>query len=127
MNEDVRTGSLAKRLQQMQLKDAVLSTHPTASVPATFSGCETRKPIDTIWVSPQVEIESAGYMPFEAPSPAAPSDGHCMLWAVLNNQGILGKGLPHSLKAFEGTRLNSNHPHLRRKYNRVLKTKYSDH
>ena len=56
-------------------------------------------------------------MPFESPLPAAPSDGHRMLWAVLNNDGILGKDIPHSLKAFEGTKLNSNHPHLRQKYN----------
>ena len=127
MNKNTQTGSLAQHLQQMQLRDAVLSTHPTASVPATFSGCKTRKPINAIWVSPQVEVETAGYMPFDSPSPAAPSNGHCMLWVVLDNGGISGKRLPHSLKAYKGARLNSKHPHLRRKYNRIRKTKYGDH
>jgi len=126
MNEDVQTGKLARRFKNMDLKNAVFSLHSDSISPATYNKSLTRKPIDAIWVSSTLEVERAGYLPFESKSPAAPSDGHRMLWAEINNYGLFGKDIPFSLPAFKGTKLNSKHPHLRRKYNANLKALYSE-
>ena len=79
MNEDVRTGKLARRLKELGLKKLILTTHPFASSPATFHCNTSRTPIDGIFGSETVEVFRAGYMPFDSKSPAAPSDGHRFL------------------------------------------------
>ena len=126
MNEDVGTGKLARQFKNMDLKNAVFSLHSESILPATYSKSIARKPIDAIWVSSNLEVERAGYLPFKSKSPAAPSNGHQMLWAEINNHGLFGKDIPFSLPAFKGTKLNSKHPHLRRKYNANLKALYSE-
>ena len=74
MNEDVRTGKLAKRLKELGLIDLILSTHPTLSPPATFNRNTTRTPVDAIWGNTSLEIISAGYGPFDGGYPSALSD-----------------------------------------------------
>ena len=65
MNEDVRTGKLAKGLKQLGLIDLILSTHSTSSPPATFNRNTTRTPVDAIWGNASLEVISAGYGPFD--------------------------------------------------------------
>ena len=79
MNEDVWTGKLAVELKQLGLVDLILTHHPQESVPATFAGNKSRRPINAIFGTPLIDIARAGYLAFDAESPAAPSDGHRML------------------------------------------------
>lgn len=127
MNEDIRYGSLAKRLKDLNLKDAILSLHSRTNAPATYNRNKTRTPIDALWVSSNLVVERAGYMPIDLSSPAAPSDGHRMLWAKIDNYRLFGKDIPHSILPFKGTRLNSSHPYLCQKYNSTLKSLYTKH
>ena len=98
MNEDIRTGKLARRLKELGLREIILSTHPDASPPATFSGNNSRTPIDGFFGSEGVEVLRAGYTPFDQVIPAAPSDGHRLIWLETCNFSILGKEIPHSTK-----------------------------
>ena len=124
MNEDVRTGSLALQLKTLNLRDAILQRHGPDSAPATFEANQSRTPIDAIWVSSQVATYRSGYMPFGANLPAAPSDGHRMLWIEVNNLSILGKDIPHSLQSLKHAKVNSLHPGQRRLFNKYLKQRY---
>ena len=49
MNTDVRTSKLAKIFQSLDLRDGIISTHPSKSPPATFNQNGSRIPIDAIW------------------------------------------------------------------------------
>ena len=80
MNEDVRKGKLAVRLKNLGLKDLILGTHTKLSPPATYHRNKSRIPIDTFFGSSTVEVNRAGYLPFDAESPAALSDGHRLVW-----------------------------------------------
>ena len=56
MNEDVRTGKLAKRLKALGLRELILSTHSTASLPATFIRNTSRIPIEGMWGTEAIEV-----------------------------------------------------------------------
>ena len=98
LNDDAQNSLLARKLKQKyNLKDGVLSRHPHLSPPATFSRNTNRKVIDAIFVSENIEVLQAGYMPFDSGSPAVESDGHLMLWLMSDNLSMLGKHIPSAL------------------------------
>ena len=94
MNEDVRTGKLAKRLKELGLIDLILSTHLSESPPATFNRNTTWTLVDTIWGNSLLEIISAGYRPFDDDYSSAWSDEHRLLLNMVSHQSLLGKHLP---------------------------------
>ena len=85
MNEDVRTIRLARRLKELGLWELTLITHANASPPTTFIRNTNRTPIDGLFGTETVEVFRAGYTPFDSVSPAAPSDGHKLLYAEVCN------------------------------------------
>ena len=123
-NYDVRTSALSQKLTELGLRDAILTLHAPASPPATYNRNTNRVPIDAIWVSPSVEVNRAGYCPFDGGGPSMSSD-HRMLWVELDNCSILGKHLPPSRKII-ASRLKSNDPRSRKKYTRQVKKKYAE-
>ena len=96
MNEDVRTGKLAKQLKELGLIDLILSTHPLESPPATFNRNTTRTPIDVIWGNSSLEVLRAGYRPFNDGYPSALSDGHRLFWIMVSHQSF-----NHNLDSYE--------------------------
>ena len=127
MNADVRKNNLTTQLQQLHLRDAILTAHPTKSPPATFNRNRSRIPIDSMWVSPNLEITRAGYMPFDGGLPAAPSDGHRMLWLEVDNFSFLGKHIPTSTPPLAVSRVKSHDPRSRRRYQRLVRKAYKKH
>ena len=124
MNEDIRTGKLARRLKELGLRELILSTHPDASPPATFSGNNSRTPIDSFFGSEGVEVLRAGYTPFDQVIPAAPSDGHRLIWLETCNFSILGKEIPHSTKPCPTKGPNSKDPRCRKAYGKRVRKEY---
>ena len=53
-NDDVRDGKLTKALWEIGMFEAVVSNHIDKSVPATCAKNTQRKPIDSIWTSPDL-------------------------------------------------------------------------
>ena len=107
MNDDVRTSTLTKGLQDLGLSNAVLSLHSPASPPATQNSNQSRKPIDAIFVSCGVVVTRAGYCPFDGDH-RMQSD-HLMLWVELDNSSIFGQHISTSRK-ITASRLKANHP-----------------
>ena len=124
MNEDLRNGKLALRLKTLGLKNLILGTHPNISPPATFHHNKTRTPINTFFGSSTVEVNRAGYLPFEAKSPAALSDGHCLGWIEVCNISILGKEIPHSSSPIKSSGICAKDPRIRKIYNKRVRREY---
>ena len=124
MNADVRTCTLSKILQANQLQNAILTSHPSQSPPATYDKNTSRTPIDAIWVTPNIDITRAGFTPFEGGSPSAPSDGHRMLWIEVDNFSFLGKHIPTSTPSLTASRVKSNDPRSVKRYQRLLRKQY---
>ena len=122
-NWDVHTSVLAKGLEDLGLRDAILSLHAPASPPATQNSNKNRVPIDAIWVTPSVEVTRAGFCPFDDPSTM--TSDHRMLWVELDNSSILGKHLPSSRKV-NASKVKSTDPRSRNKYNRRVKKRYAE-
>ena len=125
MNDDVRTGHLAKRLNVIGLQDGILKLHPNSSPPSTFDGNDSRTPIDAIFVSAAVEIRRGGYMPFDSGIPSAPSDGHRMLWVEIDNYSILGKDIPLSTQSITTNPVDSKDPRVRKSFSIKVKKEYT--
>ena len=64
--------------------------HALASPPATHNRNQSRTPIDVIWGTSGVEVERAGYCPFNQKALSAASD-HQMIWVEVSSLSILGK------------------------------------
>jgi hypothetical protein len=84
--------------------------------PATFNQNQSRIPIDVIWVSPNLDINRAGFSPFDGGPLSAPSDGHIMLWIEVDNYSSLGKHIPTITPPLAASRVKSNDPRSVRRY-----------
>jgi hypothetical protein len=124
MNEDVRTCILSKVFKENDLQDVILTSHPSQSPPATFNQNQSRIPIDSIWVSPDLDINRARFMPFDGGPLPAPSDGHRMLWIEVDNYSFLGKHIPATTPPLAASRVKSNDPRSVRRYHRLLRKQY---
>ena len=116
MNEDAYSGKLHRVLKQCGLKPLIQSRHPNESPPATFDGNHQRLTIEEIWGTEDIEINRAGFMPFDDQTVSAPSDGHRMLWIEVNNDSILGKEAPHSHKFQDPSKFPSIDPRCRKSF-----------
>ena len=124
MNEDVRTGKLAKRLKELGLIDLILSTHPTLSPPATFNRNNTRTLVDAIWGNISLEVITAGCGPFDGGYPSALSDGHRFLWIMVSNHSLLGKHLPITNPKLRIELLKLEDPRSRKVFTRRMTKAY---
>ena len=87
-NDDVRDGVVSAALAQIGIGKAVLKNHKGESVPATCARNTLRKPIDSIWTSPGLNVLKCGFLLFHSVH-GFPSD-HRMIWAEICNQPIIG-------------------------------------
>ena len=94
-----------------------------SSPPATHNRNPSRKPIDALWGTPGIDVERAGYSPFDHESPSVGSD-HRMIWAEVSSLSILGKDVPHSSKAINTNRLKSNDPRCQKLYSKRVRRQY---
>ena len=124
MNEDVRTGILAKWLKKLGLIDLILSTNPSEPPPATFNRNYTRTPVDAIWATSSLEVISARYGPFDGGYPSAWSDGHQLLWIIVSHHSLLGKHLPITNPTIRMERLKPEDPRSRKIFQRRVMKEY---
>lgn len=79
-NTNMRQGYLKLLLESYSLKEAILNKHGV-NRPATFRRNNTQTPIDSLWVSPSVDIKACGYFNYD--SVFNNTDRHC-LWADIS-------------------------------------------
>ena len=92
-NEDVRDGAVSDALSEVGIVEAIINDHRGESVPATCARNTQRKPIDSIWTSPRLEVLRCGFLPFHSVH-GFPSD-HRMIWAEICNQSMFGHRPQH--------------------------------
>lgn len=122
MNDNARFSELSRELCRAGLHDAILTQHLAHSPPNTQRENKTWTPIDTIWVSPNVNVSRSGYTGFNAKI-AAESD-HRLLWIEVENVSIFWKDIPSKQGGVEVNRLQANDPRCRKSYNKRVKDRY---
>ena len=65
-NDAVRDGVVSVALDEIGIGEAVIKNHRGESVPATYARNNLRKPIDSIWTSPGLDILRCGFLPFHS-------------------------------------------------------------
>ena len=54
---------MSDALEEVGMMEGVISKHKSKSVPATCAKNKSRTPIDSIWISPGLEVIQCGYLP----------------------------------------------------------------
>ena len=104
------------------MKEIILHTHGSKSPPATCNKNTNRQPIDGIFVTPNIRLQSGGYSAF---SSGCPSD-HRYLWIDVPFQDVFGYKSP-PLVSPPIRRLNTHNPKLTDRYNTQLRREYTIH
>ena len=112
-NDDVRDGEVSAALAEISIGVAVIKNHKGVSVPATCARNTLRKPIDSIWTSPGLDVLRCGFLPFHSVY-SFPSD-HRMIWVEICNQSMFGHR-PQRIFRASVSKVKSNDPTNREKY-----------
>ena len=115
-NEDIRSSTMKQFQINTGLQEAILQQHGD-NAPNTHT--KGTKPIDTILISPQIEIASSGYCDFDEGVQGTRVDHRC-IWIDINFQSIFGT-LPANLTKFEGRRVKSNDPRIVKTFNERMR------
>ena len=111
-NEDVRSQTMQQFQINTSLKEAILLQHGNDAPNTVMKGT---KPIDTILISPLMEVSSSGYCDFDEGVQGTRVDHRC-IWIDVKFQSIFGT-LPANLTKFEGRRVKSNDPRIVKAFN----------
>jgi hypothetical protein len=111
VNEDVRSRHLKAYFDKIYMHEAILSSHPRLSPPATCIKNESRTPIDSIWCSKGIRPIAAGFLRF---GQATPSD-HRAVWADFLKSDLMGAAMSEFRPSVSS--LRSDDPRDRTKYN----------
>lgn len=119
-NEDIRLPIFRKFFDQFDMKEAILSRHPTK--PAVFTRTPGSQCIDGIWVSRSLEITKAGYTAFHP----SPSFDHRFGWIDITMESAFGHIMP-PIQSYPTRRLKLHDPKVRRKYHSTLTKHFTKH
>ena len=89
----------------MGIQEAGVSNHKDKSVPATCAHNTQRKPIDSIWTSPGLDVLQCGFLPFH--DYYGFDSDHRLIWVEIYNQTLYGHRPQHVFRA-ASTRVKSN-------------------
>ena len=112
-NDDVRDGEVSLALAEIGIGEAVIKNHKGVGVLATCARNTMRKPIDSIWTSPGLDVLRCGFLPFH--SVYGFTLDHKMIWAEICNQSIFGHR-PQKIFRTSVSKVKSNDPANREKY-----------
>jgi hypothetical protein len=98
------------------MREVILERHSERSPPATNDKNNKREPIDGIWVTQDLQVNGAGYLPF---GDGCKSD-HCLLWADFLFHSAFGQDCikPPRIPI---KKLKADDPRLVKCYNRKVK------
>ena len=87
-NDDVRNSEVSANLAKIGIGEAVIKNHKGESVPATCARNTIRRPIDSIWTSPRLDVLRCEFFPFH--SVYGFLSDHRMVWVEICNQSMFG-------------------------------------
>jgi hypothetical protein len=114
---------VSKRLEEIGMMEGVINHHKTSSVPATYAKNKSRAPIDSIWISPGIEILQCGFLPLH--DDKGFDSNHRLIWVEIDNASLFGHYPQHMWKA-PSTRVRSNDPRCRGRYIERVLQQYKD-
>ena len=108
-NEDVSNEDITAKFQILGMKEAILDRHKARQgLQPTYN--RGRVPIDGIFVSDNIEVEAAGYLPFGE----SPSD-HRGLWVQIKEESIFGYSM-EKVVPVSARRLTLDNPKVVRRW-----------
>ena len=110
-NTDVREDEFLLPFRQRNLIPAIISKHGEKA-PATYA--RGSKPIDEIFISESLDIQSCGYL-----THGESLGDHRPIWVDLNKESALGAKLP-PIPSFKARRLKCKDPRIVERYNMLL-------
>ena len=115
-NEDVRSESFKKFLNDVGMKDIIMARHGDKAPSTCIDGS---LPIDGIFATAAINIVQGGYTSFADRVQGQRTDHHC-LWVDISIQEVFGHKTP-ALIQFGGHRVKSSHPNIVNKFNTQYK------
>ena len=83
VNEDVRKGKISKALEEIGVSEAILNFHKDRSRSSTCDTNKNCKVIDSIWMSPCIQILCCRFFPF------------CDLLGFISDHGLICTNICH--------------------------------
>ena len=120
-NNDVRDGAVSAALADIRILEAVVSNHKGKRVPVTCTCNTQRKPINSIWSSPRLQVLRCGFLPFYEYY-GFDSD-HRLIWVELYSQSLHGQR-PQQIHCSPSTKIKFNNPENRDRYIEKVLEKY---
>ena len=114
-NEDVRAGSFSSTIQKQSIRETITKIHGAAG-PETYLHNTKNKPIDGIFTSPSIAIETCGYWGYKQSF----GQDHRVIWTQMKAGAILGMPLV-GFERRKTKKLNTKNSHSVTKYNATVK------
>ena len=122
-NEDVHSRTLQEWTGEWGLIDGLQRTHPNLNRVATCNKNKNNVPIDSIWVSPGLQIITAGMTGF---GELHSESDHRMLWMDIHLESLFGFNTPAPAKRPTDS-LPIRDPRAMKKYNQYVKQQFKLH
>ena len=116
-NEDVRSDNIKKFLAQVEMREAILHKHGSQHAPGTH--IDGTKPIDGIFTTRSISVQSCGYCSFDEGVIGKRTDHRC-LWVDLRIPNVFGEKMPPLMK-FSGRRVKTSDPRIVQRFNHHYK------
>jgi exonuclease III len=124
LNDNAWNSAAAQTIESWGLLNVHTSHHPELPPTATCNKNRSNTPIDGIWCSPGIEIDSAGMTGFG--SPDLGKTDHRLLWADFTFDSLFGYRPPH-LAAIQQTGIPLKDPELAQRLNAKLSKERKKH
>jgi hypothetical protein len=105
-NEDMRKGSLSLTFKNIHLREVILERHGQQA-PSTYKRNTKDIPIDGIWATAGVQIQSGGYIDFDA---VIPNTDHRTIWIDITYMTAFAHKEQHPIIRPTARRLNNQIP-----------------
>jgi hypothetical protein len=103
-NEDIRSSTILQTFQALNMREAITSIHGTNAPNKFYNG---KVPIDRIFVSQELSIQSCGY----TPTKWGMSTDHRLLWIDIEEDHLFGSSSPPIWKP-QARRLKTDDPRV---------------
>jgi hypothetical protein len=112
-NEDMRRGPLARILHSANLREVIMEKHGT-NAPSTYRRNTNNVPIDGIWASRGIVIQSGGYCAYDE---IISGTDHTALWIDISYKTAFGHDGSAPIIRPSARQLNNQNPYIRVNFN----------
>jgi hypothetical protein len=115
-NDGLRNGAVNTMFLSLHMKDAICTHHPEWPSAATCNSSPDGKPIDGLYITGGIDIQTGGYRPFDK----GPPTDHRALWLDVSKRQIFGY-IPPEIYNPRPKRFTIRDPRAVKKYHKRAK------